>query len=278
MEGKTDPEDKPATDAPEPPKLTDRWSRFREAAAKANANPALLRMVERLRRQLPGDEQFGDELSTAGKDPAQVVARRVSSLETTPDSTLTREVGMTALQLWQSLSEAQGRGRGEVDLAILFTDLVNFSSWALDAGDTVVVDFLRTVGSDVESAIPEHRGEIVKRLGDGLMAVFPHPQLAVEAALDAQERLARVEVPEYQPQMRAGVHLGRPRKVGSDYLGVDVNIAARVGAAAGPMEVLVSEAAAAELDPEQVSIGRSKTLRAPGAPDDLRVSKVKRLA
>src|ERR687891_259187 len=107
MEGKPPDEEKDARE-----KLTNRWGRFREAAAQANANPALLKMVERLRRQLPGDEQFGDELSTAGKEPAQRVARRVSSLEARPS--VTKEVGMTALQLWQSLSEAQGRGRGNV--------------------------------------------------------------------------------------------------------------------------------------------------------------------
>jgi adenylate cyclase len=267
-------EGKPEQGMPdEKPKLSDRWGRFREAAARADASPALVRMLERLRRQLPGDEQFGDELSTAGKEPAQRVARRVSSLEP-PRPSVAKEVGMTALQLWQSLSEAQGRGRGNVDLAILFTDLVDFSTWALDAGDSAVVDFLRAVGSDVETAIPAHRGEIVKRLGDGLMAIFPHPEPAVDAALEAQSRLARIEVEGYEPQLRAGVHWGRPRKVGGDYLGVDVNIAARVGAAAGPMEVLASQAACAELDAERLAIGRPKRLHAPGAPDDFRVCKV----
>ena len=42
---------------------------------------------------------------------------------------------MGALQVWQSLSEAQGRGHGDRDVAILFTDLVDFSDWVLEAGD-----------------------------------------------------------------------------------------------------------------------------------------------
>ena len=41
--------------------------------------------------------------------------------------------------------------------------------------------------------------------------------------------------------MRAGVHWGRPRKLGGDYLGVDVNIAARVGDAAKADQVLASD-------------------------------------
>ena len=42
---------------------------------------------------------------------------------------------MGALQVWQSLSEAQGRGQGDREVAILFTDLVGFSDWVLEAGD-----------------------------------------------------------------------------------------------------------------------------------------------
>ena len=37
-----------------------------------------------------------------------------------------------------------------------------------------------------------------------------------------------VEVDGYTPRMRAGIHTGRPQRIGSDWLGVDVNIAARV--------------------------------------------------
>ena len=37
-----------------------------------------------------------------------------------------------------------------------------------------------------------------------------------------------VEVGGYTPLMRAGIHTGRPQRIGSDWLGVDVNVAARV--------------------------------------------------
>jgi adenylate cyclase len=76
--------------------------------------------------------------------------------------------------------------------------------------------------------------------------------------------------------MRTGVHAGRPRRLGGDYLGVDVNIAARIGAAAGGRELLVSQSACEALDGERFSIGRAKRLKAPGAPKELRVSRVER--
>jgi class 3 adenylate cyclase len=85
-----------------------------------------------------------------------------------------------------------------------------------------------------------------------------------------------VDVNGYQPKMRAGVHWGRPRHLGGDYLGVDVNIAARVGDAAKAGEVLVSDIALAQLDATRLDVGRAKRLRAEGAPRDLHVSRISR--
>ena len=60
---------------------------------------------------------------------------------------------MGALQVWQSLSEAQGRGHGDRDVAILFTDLVDFSDWVLEAGDERAVE-LRAARSARRSRAP----------------------------------------------------------------------------------------------------------------------------
>ena len=84
-----------------------------------------------------------------------------------------------------------GRGRGELEMALLFTDLVGFSAWALEAGDAATLELLREVGIAVESAVLAHEGRIVKRLGDGLMASFLDAQSAVDAALDAHDALER---------------------------------------------------------------------------------------
>jgi class 3 adenylate cyclase len=161
-------------------------------------------------------------------------------------------------------------------MALLFTDLVGFSEWALQAGDGAVLELLREVGTEVEAAIAQHDGRIVKRLGDGLMATFLDGQAAVEAALDAQDAVREIAVEGYSPRMRAGVHWGRPRKLGGDFLGVDVNVAARVTAAAKAGQVLVSDALLVKLDGDAVRTGRSKRLRADGAPSGLRVAEVSR--
>jgi adenylate cyclase len=71
--------------------------------------------------------------------------------------------------------------------------------------------------------------------------------------------------------LRVGVHLGRPRRLGGDYLGVDVNIAARVAGAAAGGEVLVSERLLAHVDAAQVGEARRRSLDAKGAPEGLAV-------
>jgi adenylate cyclase len=250
-------------------------ARARTALMRVDSQPALLEAVRRLRRRLPGDERFGDPLSTAGAGPVEVLARGVSTLSRERES-VAQEIGMAGLQVWQSLSEAAGRGCGEQPLALMFTDLVGFSSWALQAGDATALELLREVGRVVEAAVHFNQGRIVKRLGDGLMATFVDADSAVEAALMAQEGLEQVEVDGYRPRMRAGVHVGRPRVLGGDYLGVDVNVAARVGDAATAGEVIVSDTAASQLDRNLFELGRSKLLRAEGVPRELHVSRVTR--
>jgi adenylate cyclase len=232
--------------------------------------PRLLSAVRFVRELLPGDSELGDPLSTGGNEPAHLIARRVSEAAAGRPS-VARELGLGALQVWQALAEAQGRGRGQDELAVLFTDLVDFSSWAMQAGDEDTLELLRRVGWAVEQPITQRDGRVVKRLGDGLMAVFGDPRAGLDAALEACGNVAALEVAGYQPALRTGLHLGRPRKLGGDYLGVDVNIAARLCEAASGGEVLVSEAIRDRLDPETFELRKRRWFRAKGAPRELAV-------
>jgi adenylate cyclase len=221
-----------------------------------------------------GDDQIVDRLSTSRGRPADLAALRLLSLRSERPGVL-GELGMTALQAWQRLAESQGRGRGEVDVAILFTDLVGFSSWALESGDQSAIRLLREVSDAIEPPIVEPRGEVVKRLGDGLMAAFWDARGATDAAFDACERTASIDVEGYRPRLRTGIHLGRPRKIGADYFGIDVNIAARLAEAAEPGEILVSDRTLQALESTVVR-ARKRQFSATGAPPDLAVYAVQR--
>ena len=198
----------------------------------------------------------------------------MSSLQPDRKSVL-QELGFAGLQVWQSLSEAAGRGRGTQEMAVMFTDLVGFSSWALKAGDEPALALLREVGTRVETAVARHEGRIVKRLGDGVMATFLRRRRRSTRRSTPRRRWCE-RVDGYRPSMRVGVHWGCPRKLGGDYLGVDVNIAARVGDAAKAEQVLVSDALLARVDTGGLHARRPKRLRAHGAPRDLHVVRVSR--
>ena len=239
---------------------------FRDVVRKTDANPQLVATARFLRRLIPGSEPETSEMP----EPMQ---RLVEEVQPSGPSAM-REIGKGALQAWQALSEAQRRRQGTADVAILFTDLVGFSDWVLEAGDEAALEVLRLVGDVEQKAISSNKGAVVKRLGDGAMAVFGDSQQAVSAALDAQQGISEIDVDGYRPTQRAGVHRGTPRKVKGDFLGVDVNIAARVGDSADGGEVLISESVREEIDGRRFKFGSSRELSAPGAPADLTVCSV----
>lgn len=241
--------------------------RFAIAVRRFNRHPRLVEATKRTRERALGGAELADPLSTARGRPADLAAEHLVAIRGERPGLL-GELGLSALQVWQRLAESQDRGRGKVDVAILFTDLVGFSSWALEAGDRAAIRLLREFSEAVEPPILDRRGEVVKRLGDGVMAAFWDAQSATEAAFVAAERASSIEVEGYRPQLRTGIHLGRPRKIGGDYLGVDVNIAARLSQAAKPGEILISDRILEGLDPGAATT-KKRRFSAKGAPADL---------
>ena len=271
-EAKTPPGGEPEEVAPagdREPAEEEEGGRLGRSARRLDEAPGLVRAAKGMRELLPGDADVDNPLLDRPGGGSRALLRRLLGEDEKPSTA--RELGLAAVQVFQAMSESRARGQGERELSILFTDLVGFSDWALDAGDTAAVNLLREVADVVEPAIVDHEGEVVKRLGDGLMAVFTEASEAVEAALEAQAGVAGVTIDGHSPKLRAGVHVGQPRKVGRDYLGVDVNIAARVADAGGGDGVMVSSATRDALDPARFAFRRKRWFRAKGAPRDLEV-------
>ncbi|MGE2817584.1 adenylate/guanylate cyclase domain-containing protein [Mycobacterium heidelbergense] len=204
-----------------------------------NHSPGVVAFVRRARRLLPGDHEFGDPLSTAGEGAPRAAARAADRLLGDRDAA-SRELSLGVLQVWQALTEAVSRRPANPEVTLVFTDLVGFSTWSLHAGDDAALALLRQVARAVEPPLLDAGGHIVKRMGDGLMAVFGDPTVAVRAVLAAKEQLRTVDVDGYTPRMRVGIHTGRPQRMAADWLGVDVNIAARVMERATKGGIMVS--------------------------------------
>ena len=118
---------------------------------------------------------------------------------------------------------------------ILFTDIVGSTERAAALGDRGWRQLLERHDAAVRRHLALYRGREVKTMGDGFLATFDGPARAIRCAQALQEELADLGLP-----VRAGIHTGEVELIGSDVGGMAVNIGARIGALAGPGEVLVS--------------------------------------
>lgn len=250
---------------------------------ETNHNPNVISVIRRARRALPGDPDFGDPLSTAGDGGPQAAARAADRIIRDRQAA-TREVSLAGLQVWAALTERVSGRPADGEVTIVFTDLVGFSDWSLKAGDEATLRLLRRVAAVAEPPMLDAGGHIVKRMGDGVMATFRDAATAVRATMTAQDAVETVEVQGYTPRMRAGIHTGRPQRLGGDWLGVDVNIAARVMERATRGGLIISETTLAEIPPDVlddlgVTVKKVRrqvfTPRQQGVPADLVMYRVK---
>ena len=145
----------------------------------------------------------------------------------------------TGVRTWIT---ARGGATDRILTTILFTDLVGSTSIASELGDARWRDRLEAHYGALRALLDQHRGHEVETTGDGLLATFDGPALAVRAAL-AMTRAAVVD----GLRVRAGVHVGEVEVVGDRIRGISVHLAARILGLAEADEVLVSETARAVL-------------------------------
>jgi pimeloyl-ACP methyl ester carboxylesterase len=134
------------------------------------------------------------------------------------------------------LTGARSGGRGDRILAtVLFTDIVDSTRAASDLGDRGWRELLERHDALVRTQLARFRGREVKQTGDGFVARFDGPARAIRCACAITEEASGLGI-----QVRAGLHTGECELIDDDIGGVAVHVAARVGALAGPGEVLVS--------------------------------------
>jgi class 3 adenylate cyclase len=131
-------------------------------------------------------------------------------------------------------------GRLEARRTFLFTDIVDSTRLLETLGDEKWKKLLGRHNQLVRERIVESGGEVIKQTGDGFFASFDNPKGAIEAAVAIQRALDAEIV---APNVRIGAHAGGAFRTDADvtdYGGQGVHTAARIGAAAGPAEILVS--------------------------------------
>ncbi|HSC46849.1 MAG TPA: adenylate/guanylate cyclase domain-containing protein, partial [Gammaproteobacteria bacterium] len=127
--------------------------------------------------------------------------------------------------------------------AVMFTDVHGYSSLA-QRDEALAVRLLELKRTLADPLIAEHRGRLVKTIGDALMVEFKSALAAVRCATELQKRLHKhnKQVPEKERLIvRIGVHMGDVIRKDGDLLGDTVNIAARVEPQAAPGGIAVTQ-------------------------------------
>ena len=156
-------------------------------------------------------------------------------------------------------------------VTFLFTDIEGSTRLVQELGERFR-ETLRIHHAILRRAIVAHEGVEVSTEGDAFFAVFPSAVQAVNATIDAQGALAAADWPDALAiRVRMGLHTGEAELGGDNYLGVDVNRAARIAAAGHGGQVLLSDSTRALVEPalaqdvllRDLGIHRLKDLRAP---------------
>lgn len=120
--------------------------------------------------------------------------------------------------------------------AIMFTDIVGYSSM-MGKNEDDALDMLRDNRILHKDLIRKHNGELLKEMGDGVLAMFPAAYDSVQCALALQKELSS----HGKYKLRIGIHLGDITIEEDDVFGDDVNIASRIESITDPGGIYISE-------------------------------------
>ena len=130
------------------------------------------------------------------------------------------------------------RGRadpGRSLTTVLFTDIVGSTEMAAAVGDAAWKSLLARYYAMVRGRLVRFGGREIDTAGDGLFASFPAPAEAVRCAHSIRAGASELGI-----TVRSGLHVGETETIEGKVGGIAVHIGARIAAAAGPNEVLVS--------------------------------------
>jgi class 3 adenylate cyclase/energy-coupling factor transporter ATP-binding protein EcfA2 len=145
----------------------------------------------------------------------------------------------------------------------VFTDIEDSTGRASRMGDGAWSALLRQHNEVLDDVVSTYAGREVKKTGDGAMLVFEDATAAVLCVMEMQGRFAQIGLP-----VRAGAHCGPAiDDGGGDFIGVQVHIAARIGALAIGGELLISAAARHEIGANSsIQFGQPRTVPLRGVP------------
>jgi class 3 adenylate cyclase len=149
------------------------------------------------------------------------------------------------------------------DKVFMFTDIVKSTDLVGVIGDEAWGHLVRWHNETLARLVAQHRGEVVRTTGDGFFMAFDEAHQALECAVAIQLALADHRRDQgFSPTVRIGLHRSGATREGTDWSGVGVHAAARIGAQAEGDEILASrETAEAAENDYRLSEPRTVTLK-----------------
>jgi class 3 adenylate cyclase len=157
----------------------------------------------------------------------------------------------------------------------MFTDIVTSTDLVSLIGDDAWSELLSWHDRELRSAFAQHSGEEISHPGDGFFVAFGRAGDGIECAVEIQRRLSRHRREHgFAPLVRIGLHTAEGTRQGRDYTGRGVHVAARVGAAAGSEEILVTSAVLGEGGSTRFGLSEPRSLTLKGVREPIEVQAV----
>lgn len=116
-------------------------------------------------------------------------------------------------------------------LTVMFTDIAGSTKYFEKHGDLAGLALLSTVNDRLQPLVSEHKGTVVKTIGDAIMAHFENPIEASRCAIQMQRAIVALnqkKVSREPIQIRVALNVGVGMMKGHDVFGDVVNVCSRI--------------------------------------------------
>jgi class 3 adenylate cyclase len=147
----------------------------------------------------------------------------------------------------------------DTEVAVLFADVVGSTRLFEVLGDLSARDLIVACVDVMRSATERNRGNVIKTIGDEILAIFPTADDAVNAAAEMQHDVSVHPALSVQGQhvaIRIGCHFGPVVLEQGDIFGASVHTANRMTSQAKSGQIILSADTVARLSPEWQAMTR----------------------
>ncbi len=141
----------------------------------------------------------------------------------------------------------------DIELAILFADVVGSTRLFEERGDARARDTSATCIDVMRTATERHNGTVIKTMGDEVMSTFPSADEALNAAAEMQQQIsvhAQLKHDGHPVAIRIGCHFGPVVLENRDVFGATVHTANRMTSQAKAGQIVTTAPTVDQLAPE----------------------------